>query len=140
MFDNIGSKVKTLATVSCIIGIVASIIIGLMLLQANIIYGLIVAILGSFVSWISSLAIYAIGHTAENTDIIIKKLNKRPSGTATTEETQTTSNSDINYFAKIKKTEANKTEQVGSWWCSCGASNRDTDSTCSVCFKQRPQK
>ena len=28
MFDNIGSKVKTLATVSCIIGIVASIIIG----------------------------------------------------------------------------------------------------------------
>ena len=76
MFDNIGRKVKTLATVSCIIGIVASIILGLMLFSIHVIYGLIVAMLGSFISWLSSLALYAIGQSAENSDKILKILQK----------------------------------------------------------------
>ena len=137
MFDNIGGKVKALATVLCIIGIVASIILGLMLLSMNILLGLIVAALGSFISWLSSLALYAIGHTAENTDMIVRRLNKRQPEKS---DTQTISDSEVHYATKYKKPEGVKTEQVGSWWCSCGASNRDTTNTCSVCFEQRPNK
>lgn len=72
MFDNIGSKVKTLAKVLCWIGIIASIIGGLIILgtsrgvAAGVISGLAVIILGSILSWAGSFVLYAFGDAVEN--------------------------------------------------------------------------
>ena len=135
MYDNIGSKVKTFAIVSCIIGIISSIILGFTIISRDntIIYGLLVIFLGVFFSWLSTLALYAVGYIADNTDAILRKINNK--ATFKTDSSESPANNPL-----YKKPEGAKTDTIGSWWCSCGASNRDTDSSCSVCFKQRPNK
>ncbi|MBQ4451790.1 MAG: hypothetical protein II912_05395 [Clostridia bacterium] len=81
MFNNVGSKCKTLAKVLCWIGIAFSIIWGIVMMAASalrvqgsgsgimVLYGLLVMILGSLASWLSSLSLYAIGEAAENSAI-----------------------------------------------------------------------
>ena len=138
MFDNIGSKVKTMASVFCIIGIIAYMFLGFHLMaRQNFIYGLVVILLGALFSWLSTLALYAIGHIADNTDLILKKLNNKATFRVESPESPA---ADIPKATPYKKPETPKGQSNGSWWCSCGASNRDTDSSCSVCFKQRPNK
>lgn len=70
MFTNIGGKIKALAKVQCWIGIVASIIFG-MIMIAEIPYegiiGLLIMIIGSFLSWISSFVLYGFGELIEKT-------------------------------------------------------------------------
>ena len=139
MFNNIGKKVKIMAQVICFIGIVAWIIVGISycLHWRAFFTGILVAILGSFLSWLSSLALYAIGHIAENTEAILRKLNNKSTFRTEVSETLT---ADIPKATQYKKADAEKTQSVGSWWCTCGAINKDSASSCSVCCKQRPQK
>ena len=83
MFDNIGSKIKTVATTIAILGIIGSIIIGsVMIKEANDSYypsatetlsGWLVIIVGSLSSWVSSFTLYGFGQLIENTDIISSK-------------------------------------------------------------------
>jgi len=73
MFNNVGAKVQKLAKVFCGIGIVSSIIGGVAtMVQGNgmTLYGLVIAVVGSFLSWLSSLSLYAIGEAAENSAIV----------------------------------------------------------------------
>ena len=66
MFDNIGGKCKGLASILCWIGIICSIISGIILMaNGAVLAGLLSACLGALVSWIGSFALYAIGETAE---------------------------------------------------------------------------
>lgn len=135
MFDNIGSKVKTMAKVFCGIGIGSSIILGIVsIFTSNFFVGLLIAALGSFVSWISTLALYAIGEASENTNIILRKIKKIE--TNQTNQIKTTeSEIQTNQETPMQKNENNSSKK---WWCSCGAENKDIATTCSVCFKQRP--
>ena len=71
MFDNIGGKIKTLAKVVCWIGIVASVILGL--LSMNVITALLIMGIGSLSSWIGSFMTYGFGQLIENTDILVKQ-------------------------------------------------------------------
>ena len=79
MFNNIGGKIKTLAKVLCIIGIVLSIIWGLIAMSLNAIalshgndnefvivlaaffIGIFVAAIGGLLSWIGSFCLYGFG-------------------------------------------------------------------------------
>ena len=71
MFNNVGQKIKSVTTTFCWIGIVLCVIGGLSLLMAEqILLGLIVAIAGSLLTWLSSLAIYAIGSIEDNLAIL----------------------------------------------------------------------
>ena len=73
MFNNIGGKIKTLATIITWIGIVCSVIAGFSLMLANeslILLGVLIAVLGSLGSWISSFLIYGFGQLIENSDKI----------------------------------------------------------------------
>ena len=80
MFDNIGSKIKTVAATIAWLGIIGSIIIGsVMIKEANDSYypsvmgawgGWLVMIVGSLSSWVSSFTLYGFGQLIENTDII----------------------------------------------------------------------
>lgn len=84
MFDNIGSKIKTVAATIAWLGIIGSIIIGIIIIaEANDSYypsatetlnGWLVIIVGSLSSWVSSFTLYGFGQLIENTDIISAKL------------------------------------------------------------------
>lgn len=62
MFDNIGSKIKIVAIVCTIVGIVASVIAGIVLMAGDVVgLGLLVAVGGSFLSWVGSFLLYGFG-------------------------------------------------------------------------------
>ena len=95
MYEEIGKKIKILAKVSFVIGIIVSIILGFYIIkfgkslnqenvvisgkslnQENVvIVGIIVIIVGIIISWISSWALYCIGESNEKVDILLHKFS-----------------------------------------------------------------
>ena len=80
MFDNIGRKIKTIAAVMGLVGGLASVIRGGMILFAGdnaetIITGLLVLLLGSLASWGVSLLVYGFGQLIENSNQTVRKLH-----------------------------------------------------------------
>ncbi len=78
MFTNVGEKIKKVTVVMCIIGMVISIVVGILLMcLGDFISGLLVAVLGCIFSWLSSLFCYALGSIEDNlrvlTDIACEK-------------------------------------------------------------------
>ena len=73
MFDNIGSKIKTLAKVVCWIGIIGSIIAGMAMIatmgSVGVLSGLLTIVLGAMISWVGSFVLYGFGEMVENSDI-----------------------------------------------------------------------
>ena len=71
MFENIGSKIKALAKVICWVGIILSLIIGIIMLASSgdvgSGVGLIVIIVGCLGSWIGSFFTYGFGELIEKT-------------------------------------------------------------------------
>ena len=79
MFSNIGSKIKNLAQVVTWIGIIACVVWGLVLMVTDeelIFVGLMIALLGSLISWVSSFVLYGFGQLIENTDKLVENLKK----------------------------------------------------------------
>ena len=74
MFNNIGEKIKKVASVTTIVGIVISCVVGLLILveEEEILLGLGVAALGSMASWISMLTLYGFGHLIVQVDNLVK--------------------------------------------------------------------
>ena len=91
MFNNIGGKIKTLAKVCCWIGIITSILIGLVVIfggdvldqiltygyyyggygsatAGSVVLGIIIMAVGSLLSWIGSFFTYGFGQLIENTE------------------------------------------------------------------------
>ena len=82
MFENIGSKIKTLAKVICWLGIIGSCLSGISVaitiieLDDDFAFlgffgGIILAAIGSLFSWLGTLALYGLGQLIENTDILV---------------------------------------------------------------------
>ncbi len=94
MFDNIGGKMKTLATVLAVIGIIGSIISGCSIISKGLDYdagvlvmiGLLVMVLGALLSWSSAFSLYGLGEIIENSQDLrddvsdIKKLLAKKMG------------------------------------------------------------
>ena len=79
MFSNIGGKIKTLAQVVTLVGIIAFVIIGFVLMATDddlVLTGFIVAILGALSSWVSSFVLYGFGQLIENTDKLVELSKK----------------------------------------------------------------
>ena len=72
MFNNIGRKIKMLAKCMCWLGIIASVISGIAIISedsyynSTIVPGILVAVGGSFLSWIGSFFTYGFGELVEN--------------------------------------------------------------------------
>lgn len=75
-FENIGGKIKILAVVITVIGIGVSLAFGLYLLDSNVLLGLVIAVVGSLLSWISSFFIYGFGELIEKTTEIAHNTKK----------------------------------------------------------------
>ena len=87
MFDNIGGKIKTVAKVICWLGIIASVIMGIIMIkQATgryynndemVIAGIATIIGGSLLSWIGSFFTYGFGQLIENSESIKNYLARK---------------------------------------------------------------
>ena len=75
-FQNIGKKIKTLAVIVSIVGVVVSIIFGMTVMTGNAGVGLLIAILGSLASWVSSFFTYGFGELIEKTTEIANNTKK----------------------------------------------------------------
>lgn len=76
MFDNIGAKIKTLATVSCWVGIAASLIGSIVLLiEGELLTAMLTAVSGPLVSWVGSFVLYGFGELIETNVMILAKLS-----------------------------------------------------------------
>lgn len=92
MFSNIGGKIKTLAQVVTWVGIIASVITGLILVSEDddlILIGLLVMVAGSLTFWISSFLLYGFGELIVKTTEIAENTRDK-SATSQVVQTQTT--------------------------------------------------
>ena len=79
MFNNIGKKIKTLAVVICWIGIVGSVLAGIIMCVSDedmIIFGLLTMIAGALISWIGSFFMYGFGELIDKTAEIAANTRK----------------------------------------------------------------
>jgi hypothetical protein len=67
MFDNIGGKIKTLAKIICWLGIIISVISGMVLIGISGLVSVLTIIAGSLTSWIGSFSLYGFGELIEKT-------------------------------------------------------------------------
>lgn len=88
MYSDIGGKIKVLAKIICIIGIVISVISGLgIIIVASISYnpglsvlgGLLVIVLGTLFSWLSTFFIYGFGELIDKVTKIESEIKKQSS-------------------------------------------------------------
>ena len=92
MFDNIGGKIKTLAQVVCWIGIICSVISGIVMMANGdelAFLGFMIMVIGSLVSWVSSFTLYGFGQLIENTDQLVHSYKvPTPNKSTTSNKTQ----------------------------------------------------
>lgn len=97
MYNNPGGKIKALAKVVATIGILLSILSGMLAIgtagrvsfnlggSAGVItgggavYGIVIIVVGSLISWLSTLALYGFGELVENSALIRDELRRQPS-------------------------------------------------------------
>ena len=81
MFDNIGKKIKNLASIITWVGIILSVTIGLVLAFVSYdfaIVGLVIIVVGSLSSWISSFLLYGVGQLVDNSDKLLRSKGINP--------------------------------------------------------------
>ena len=144
MFDNVGSKVKVLAVVGCILGIIGSVILGVIaIFSGQLLLGIVYIVVGILISWLSSLTTYAIGESAENTESILNTLTKI-NWNQSQSQSQNQSQSPNQNQNKNQSIETNSINFLdfdnGNWTCSCGSKNNAMANFCPVCHKSRPKK
>ncbi len=77
MFNNIGKKIKALAKAMFWVGIAASFLIGVVLIERDsdmAKYGFLIMIAGSLVSWIGCFVLYGFGQLVDNSDILVAQI------------------------------------------------------------------
>ena len=73
MFNNIGGKIKALAIIIFVIGLIISFSVGFVLIKnGDSSRGILVIILGSLISWISVFTLYGFGQLVENSDKLVE--------------------------------------------------------------------
>ena len=148
MFDNIGRKIKGFAKAICWIGIITCWIAGIKMISDAvnrgyvddelILMGIGVIVLGSLLSWVSSLVLCGFGRLVENSELLPSiaaelKKNMKPQTAHDNSPTKPTPPSDSNEENEEKE----QTEE--DWVCPrCGAKNRSYFETCPDCFTPKP--
>jgi hypothetical protein len=128
MFDNIGGKIKSLASLIAILGIISSIASGFFLfIDGRFLVGILTAVLGSLASWIGSFMQYGFGQLIENSDYLVKVAKTTHSG-----------HNAVQMSPGIAGTNsagrAPSQQPASPWVCySCGYTNRATAHCCAQC-------
>jgi hypothetical protein len=129
MFDNIGSKIKTVATTLTALGIALSVLAGIVILCEGDASGLFIMIFGSLFSWLGSFLLYGFGQLIENTDKIAARLG----GDVPTVSPPVTPKYTPVYHPSIDEP-LYPPATPADWVCfSCGNTNFHRVHTCQVC-------
>lgn len=126
MFEEIGGKIKGLAQITCFIGIVASIIAGIVMFATSFWLGILIIIGGCLSSWIGSFALYGYGEMIEatcETRNMVYEFIHRKSVTSGTNEPAHASSVTNPTGTKVNPSAALKNAVSGGWQCSCGRVN-----------------
>ena len=140
MFDNIGGKIKNLATVICVIGIIASVILAIALWSQNERYnptvalGFGVLIGGCVGSWVGSFFMYGFGQLIEDTSAIRDLLSRQgKSETVQMEASVMKQKTENMPTVQAMPVGMFKTEIAG-WTCpKCKFFNASSKDVCSLC-------
>lgn len=77
MFDHIGSKIKVLATIIYVLGVILAVLLGIILMLNDVIgYGLLVIAIGFLLSYLNVIMLYAFGQLVENSDTVVQILKE----------------------------------------------------------------
>ena len=153
MFDNIGRKIKGLATFKCWIGIIACVITGIgMIVSAfhgrytdseMLWMGIGVGVVGSLLSWVGSFVLYGFGTLVENSENlsqISKELKKK--GRMQPAPAETSGKAPVSPAPASSASAAGKGpngECDDDWICpKCGAKNRSYCVVCPDCLTKKP--
>ena len=113
MFSNIGGKIKSLAQIVCWMGIICSVVSGIILIDTDddlAFLGFVIIIIGSLLSWVSSFVLYGFGQLVENSDKLVLNTEKPYSDKKTkqTKKAKEDTYTEENFLKDIQK---EKTEQ-----------------------------
>ena len=72
MFDNIGSKIKSLAKICTWVGIIFSFLAGFLMFATNAFVGILTIVVGSIAAWVGSFLLYGFGQLIENSDKLVE--------------------------------------------------------------------
>ena len=146
MFDNIGGKIKTLAVVTCGLGIIASIIGAFALWIQSSDYnptafsGVLVLVLGSLASWICSSFTYGFGELIENSETLHAD-NLKIQELLKTQKVESAGSTPVVHPVRISKSHfANSAPATSNdlWECpQCGMKNSKYDDRCIDCGSKR---
>lgn len=144
MYNNIGGKIKTLAELIAIFGIIGFVITGLVVMaNAGFLAGLLVGGLGALGSWIGSFTLYGFGELIENTKVIADNYrNAKPKAKKTKNNSSTTKQQespkedilDNEGFETNDGEDEAPVDEENSWLCKkCGTINPNTIWNCKCC-------
>lgn len=139
MYNNIGGKIKNLAELIAIFGIIGFVIAGLVVMaNAGFLAGLLMAGLGALGSWIGSFTLYGFGELIENTKIIAENFRKpNPKAKKSNKTASTTKQPPKEEILEEDfETSEDDTPVDGenSWLCKkCGTINPNTIWNCKCC-------
>ncbi len=155
MFENIGNKIKKLSAGICYLGIGVSCIIGIILWSSggdelSFLLGVITALIGSLLSWLSSFMLYGYGELIDSTQKLQKTLDviDRKNSYASTNKQwlcQKCGNlidkspcpicGQDTYGRKLSKIADDKSNsEQNCWFCkNCGAKNSASAQFCKQC-------
>ena len=129
MFDNIGSKIKTVATTLTALGITLSVLAGIVILCEGDASGLFVIIFGSLLSWLGSFLLYGFGQLVENSDRMVELLEEIAPEPATPAHPEHT----VPYHPSVDET-VSPPVTPADWVCySCGNTNFHKVHSCQIC-------
>ena len=127
MFNNIGSKIKGLAYVICVLGIVLSVIYGIaMMVNEAYLAGILTIVLGALLSWLGSFGTYGLGQLIENSDMLVAALSNKGISSA-------------DGASMLHRAEVATEESKPTWQCACGAKNPTTVNYCLSCRRSRTE-
>lgn len=120
MFDDAGGKIQGFASILCVLGIIGSVILGLLMMNprnGSLLTGILTIVIGSATTYISCLLMYGFGQLIENTDALVKKQNSAITKGNTHSEKQST-----NYLqeAALKYTTPSSSKEIIKRCPDCG--------------------
>lgn len=131
MFDNIGEKIKALAAVICIVGMISFVILGVTLFDTSFWLALLTIVAGCLGSWTGSFCLYGFGELIEETTlnrIASEKIMKL------LEQSENKEASKVQKTMYDIKLGATTSAGDGAWTCkNCGTENGRLAVFCRNC-------
>ncbi|MBQ2914119.1 MAG: zinc-ribbon domain-containing protein [Clostridia bacterium] len=136
MFDNIGGKIKGFASFLTWVGIIVSVIVGIIYISNdNVGIGILIIAIGSLSSWLSSWLLYGFGELIENSSIIAENTSFNKNITPNHSNAKVPPYSSNSFGSQSQTPSIFSTQQSKKICPHCGATLKPYSKTCEMCGK-----